>query len=141
MCGRNSPANPRRFSQRDAAAVLSHSSGMKRGRRLVRRGRQCLRHAWCRNGASGQHGCCHVPRKWSAGTLSYSNVGYVIAGSMLETRAGAPWEETVDHPRADAAGHGPTRASERQALAAWLTSPWATGVEAAASIRSRRSGR
>ena len=28
----------------------------------------------------------------AAGTESYSNMGYVVAGAMLEARAGAPWE-------------------------------------------------
>src|SRR5688572_27262396 len=32
------------------------------------------------------------PAEYSSGTLSYSNVGYVVAGAMLETRGNAAWE-------------------------------------------------
>ena len=73
---------------------LSHSSGMKRdddwsgaednaSGTLVQKRREWATRLLSR------------PAEVAAGTLSYSNVGYVIAGSMLETRAGTPWEELL----------------------------------------------
>ncbi|HEX5162961.1 MAG TPA: serine hydrolase domain-containing protein [Steroidobacteraceae bacterium] len=73
---------------------LSHTSGMKRD------------DAWSGSEDSASGTLVQKRREWaermlsrpaefSTGTFSYSNIGYVVAGAMLETRAGAPWEELL----------------------------------------------
>jgi CubicO group peptidase (beta-lactamase class C family) len=70
---------------------LSHTSGMKRD------------DGWSDAGNGGSMSLVEKRRAWAAhvlagapavpaGQFSYSNVGYVVAGAMLETRAGSPWE-------------------------------------------------
>jgi CubicO group peptidase (beta-lactamase class C family) len=70
---------------------LSHTSGMKRD------------DDWSGAGDGGAKPVEQKRRDWAArllsgepattaGQFSYSNVGYVVAGAMLETRAGAAWE-------------------------------------------------
>src|SRR5262245_19373669 len=70
---------------------LSHTSGMKRddgysaaeddAPGTVMQKRQ----AWARR-------LLATTPTQSAGTMSYSNMGYVVAGAMLEARAATPWE-------------------------------------------------
>jgi CubicO group peptidase (beta-lactamase class C family) len=70
---------------------LSHTSGMKRD------------DDWSGASDGGAEPVEQKRREWAArllsgapvttaGQFSYSNVGYVVAGAMLETRAGAAWE-------------------------------------------------
>jgi CubicO group peptidase (beta-lactamase class C family) len=74
--------------------LLSHTSGMKRHDEF----------SGARNGASGT--VVEKRRDWAAhlisrsadfpaGTWHYSNVAYVVAASMLETRGGASWESLL----------------------------------------------
>jgi CubicO group peptidase (beta-lactamase class C family) len=71
--------------------LLSHTSGMKRD------------DGWSGADDGGSESVVQKRREWaahllaqapavSAGQFSYSNVGYVVAGAMLEARAGAAWE-------------------------------------------------
>lgn len=73
---------------------LSHSSGMKRddsygpaedsaAGTLVQK-----RRAW------SLHLLARAP-EFTPGTFNYSNVGFMIAGAMLETRAAVPWETAL----------------------------------------------
>jgi CubicO group peptidase (beta-lactamase class C family) len=70
---------------------LSHTSGMERD------------DDWSGADDGGSEAVVQKRREWAArllarepattaGRFSYSNVGYVVAGAMLETRAGAAWE-------------------------------------------------
>lgn len=74
--------------------LLSHSSGLKRDDDF----------AAAADGAAGsvvdkrRAWTAHLlaaPAAFPAGTYSYSNVGYMVAGAMLETRGGAPWEDLL----------------------------------------------
>jgi CubicO group peptidase (beta-lactamase class C family) len=71
--------------------LLSHSSGLKRDDQFSDAADNAAgtivekRRAWA----------AHVLKERAdvpAGTFQYSNIGYIVAGSMLETRAGASWE-------------------------------------------------
>jgi CubicO group peptidase (beta-lactamase class C family) len=70
---------------------LSHTSGLRRD------------DDWGGAGDGGSQGVVDKRRAWAlrllaaapdttVGQFSYSNIGYVVAGAMLETRAGAAWE-------------------------------------------------
>jgi len=74
---------------------LSHTSGMQRD------------DDWSDAGNGGSTSVVEKRRAWAAhllerapavpaGQFSYSNVGYVVAGAMLETRAGAAWETLLN---------------------------------------------
>ena len=116
---------------------LSHTSGMKRDDDWSGASDSASgtlpqkRHEWATRLLSRS-------AEFSNGTWSYSNVGYVVAGAMLETRGNAAWETLLTtrvftplgmtHSGFGAPG---TRGALDQPLGHWST---------AAGIRSRRVG-
>ena len=74
--------------------LLSHSSGMKRDDPFAPAEDSApgtlmeKRRAWV------EHLLTRAP-EFPAGAYNYSNVGYVVAGAMLETRAATPWETAL----------------------------------------------
>jgi CubicO group peptidase (beta-lactamase class C family) len=74
--------------------LLSHTSGMKRDDEFSGAADNAAgtptekRRRWAADVL--EHAPAHPDRSWS-----YSNVGYIVAGAMLETRAQTPWESLL----------------------------------------------
>jgi CubicO group peptidase (beta-lactamase class C family) len=73
---------------------LSHSSGMKRDDVFAPAEDSAPGTLMQKRRAWSEHLLTGAP-EGTAGTFSYSNVGYVVAGAMIETRAGSPWETAL----------------------------------------------
>jgi CubicO group peptidase (beta-lactamase class C family) len=74
--------------------LLSHSSGMKRDDAFTPAEDTALGTLMEKRRAWVEHLLTRAP-EFSAGAFNYSNVGYVVAGAMLETRAATPWETAL----------------------------------------------
>ena len=70
---------------------LSHTSGMKRDDEYAPGSDRAAGTLIDKRRAWAEHLLQEAPQ-FAAGTFSYSNVGYLVAGAMLETRGGSSWE-------------------------------------------------
>ena len=70
---------------------LSHTSGMKRDDEYAPGSDRAAGTLIDKRRAWAEH-LLQEPPQFAAGALNYSNVGYLVAGAMLETRGGASWE-------------------------------------------------
>ena len=73
---------------------LSHSSGMKRDDEYGPAEDPAPGSLMQKRRAWSEHLLTRAP-EFTPGTMNYSNVGYVVAGAMLETRAAMPYETAL----------------------------------------------
>ena len=73
---------------------LSHTSGMKRDDEFGPAADSAAGTLTQKRRAWAEHLLTRAP-EGTAGVFSYSNVGYMVAGAMIETRAGSPWETAL----------------------------------------------
>jgi CubicO group peptidase (beta-lactamase class C family) len=73
---------------------LSHTSGMKRDDDFGPAADSAAGTPMQKRRAWAEHLLTRAP-EGTAGVMSYSNVGYMVAGAMIETRAGSPWETSL----------------------------------------------
>ena len=73
---------------------LSHTSGMKRDDEFGPAADSAAGTLTQKRRAWAEHLLTRTP-EGTAGVFSYSNVGYMVAGAMIETRAGSPWETAL----------------------------------------------
>jgi CubicO group peptidase (beta-lactamase class C family) len=73
---------------------LSHTSGMKRDDEFGPAADSATGTLMQKRRAWSEHLLTRPP-EGTAGVFSYSNVGYVVAGAMIESRAGSPWETAL----------------------------------------------